>query len=260
MSQNKPPAGRPLSRVDAARNGPRVPVFVLAAGALVVVLVVAVAVVALTRGDDDVEVSAGGDGAAAAAVAGDVAFGPVTVEGEALAPYSGTGEDPAVGQPAPTLTGIDPSGDPVTVDPGADGPMVVSFLAHWCPHCQAEVPRLVDLADAAGEVDGVRLAAVTTSSSPDRPNFPPGEWLASEDWPGPVMVDSEAEAGQLPTAAAAYSEDGFPFLVAIDADGDVVARESGEMDEDGLRAFIDQAGTDGRWIRGDADPSSPPDP
>lgn len=139
------------------------------------------------------------------------------------------------GQPAPTLTGVDPMGDPVTIDPGVDGPMVVAFVAHWCPHCQAEVPRLVDVAGAEGESEGVELAAVATGSDPGRPNFPPGEWLESEGWPGPVLVDSEAEPGQLPTAAAAYGESGFPFMVAIDADGDVVARASGEQDEDGLR-------------------------
>ncbi len=122
--------------------------------------------------------------------------------------------------------------------------MVIAFLAHWCPHCQAEVPRLVDVADADGTVDGVALAAVATASSPERPNYPPGPWLADEGWPGPVMVDSEVEAAdRLPTAAAAYGESGFPFLVAVDADGTVVARASGEKDEDSLRDFFALAGT-----------------
>ncbi|CAN5657394.1 hypothetical protein BH24ACT4_BH24ACT4_18940 [soil metagenome] len=53
-----------------------------------------------------------------------------------------------------------------------------------------------------------------------------------------MLVDSEAEEGQLPTAAAAYGEAGFPFLVAIDADGKVVARASGEQGEDGLVDFF----------------------
>ena len=112
--------------------------------------------------------------------------------------------------------------------------MLIAFVAHWCPHCQAEVPRIVDLADDQGEIDGVQVAAVATSSTPDRPNFPPGDWLASEDWPGPVLVDSEPEADQLPTAAAAYGEAGFPFLVAVDAEGKVVARASGEQGDQGL--------------------------
>ena len=56
-----------------------------------------------------------------------------------------------------------------------------------------------------------------------------------------MLVDSEPEAGQLPTAAAAYGEAGFPFLVAIDADGTVVARASGEQGEDGLRDLFAQA-------------------
>ena len=241
MSQKKPTAGRPLSRVEAARSGPRVPVFALVAGGLAVVLVIAIVVVALTSGDDESVTSGGSDAPAAAGVDGDLAFGEVTVEGEPLPEYTGAEPDPAVGMAAPTLTGVDPSGDPVTIDPATDGPMVVAFLAHWCPHCQAEVPRLVDVADEDGTVDGVSMAAVATSSDPARPNFPPGPWLADEGWPGPVLVDSEAEAGQLPTAAAAYGEAGFPFLVAIDADGEVVARASGEQGEDGLREMFAQA-------------------
>ena len=234
MSQ-KPTAGRPLSRVDAARNGPRVPVFAVAAGALALVLVIAPRG---HRGRPGRRRLGLGRTRSSSAVAGDVAFGEVTVEGEALPPYEQGATDPAVGQPAPVLTGIGPDGEPVTIDPAADGPMVIAFLAHWCPHCQAEVPRIVDLADDQGEIDGVKVVAVATSSTPDRPNFPPGDWLASEDWPGPVMVDSEPEADQLPTAAAAYGEAGFPFLVAIDAEGDVVARASGEQGEDGLRDFV----------------------
>ncbi|MGI8938357.1 MAG: TlpA family protein disulfide reductase [Iamia sp.] len=83
-----------------------------------------------------------------------LAFGEVTAEGEPLAPYVADSADPAIGQVAPTLTGIDPAGDPVTIDPGAEGPMVIAFVAHWCPHCQAEVPRLVDLADEAASSTG----------------------------------------------------------------------------------------------------------
>lgn len=237
MSQ-KPTAGRPLSRVDAARNGPRVPVFALAAGALALVLVIALVVIVVGRGDDDSASGGGSESAAAPGVAGDVAFGEVTVEGEPLPTFEQGATDPAIGQSAPTLTGIGPDGEPVTIDPATEGPMVIAFLAHWCPHCQAEVPRIVELADDQGEIDGVEVVAVATSSAADRPNFPPGDWLASEGWPGPVLVDSEPEGAQLPTAAAAYGEAGFPFLVAIDAQGDVVARASGEQGDDGLRDFV----------------------
>lgn len=228
----KPTKGQPLSRVDAARNGSGVPVFAIGVAVLVLVLIAAVVGVLVFGGDDSDTGSL---------AAGDQAFGEVTATGNPLPEYpeDPTAEDPAVGEPAPKLVGETPSGDPVTIDP-AEGPMVIAFLAHWCPHCQAEVPRIVEVADGADEIEGVRFAAVLTASDPNLDNFPPGDWLAREDWPAPAMVDSEAESGSIPVAFGAYGVAGYPFLVAIDADGNIAARSSGELGEDGLRDFFAQ--------------------
>lgn len=228
---HKPTKGRPLSqsRVEAARSGPRIPVFAIAVGALVLALVAAVVVVVLTKDD-------GGDLAT-----GDQAFGPVTATGNPLPAFDGETEgDPAIGEPAPTLEGETASGDPLTIGP-TDGPMVVAFLAHWCSHCQAEVPRMVEVAGGQDEIEGVPFAAVLTGTSPAAANFPPGEWLEREDWPAPAMVDTEPDEEDEPSVAhAAYGAGGFPYLVAIDADGNVAARSSGELGDDGLRDFFAQ--------------------
>ncbi len=232
----KPTKGKPLaqSRVQAARNGPRVPVFALVVAALVAVVLVTVVVIAVTGGDD---------GATPATLPpGEQAFGEVTVEGDDLPEYQKGADDPAVGEPAPTLVGETPSGDPITIDP-QDGPLVVVFLAHWCPHCQAEVPRIVELASESPDgdtIEGVPFVAVLTASDPNVENFPPGQWLSREGWPAPAMVDSQPESGQIPDALRAYGLAGYPFLVAIDADGNVAARSSGELGEDGLEDFFGQ--------------------
>lgn len=232
---HKPNKGRPLtrSRVDAARSGPRIPLFAIGFGALVVLLIGAVVGVVVLGGDDE---------ESGTLDPGEQAFGPVTATGASLPDYdSEAAEDPAVGEPAPKLEGEAADGEPITIDP-AEGPMVVVFLAHWCPHCQAEVPRIVELADDTDEIEGVPFAAVLTGSSPEADNFPPGEWLAREKWPAPAMVDTEPETeAELSVAYSAYGAGGFPYLVAIDADGNVAARSSGELGEDGLRDFFAQA-------------------
>ena len=56
------------------------------------------------------------------------------------------------------------------------------FLAHWCPHCQAEVPRIVTLAKA-GAFDGLDVASVATGTSSQYPNYPPSAWLARRSGP-----------------------------------------------------------------------------
>jgi thiol-disulfide isomerase/thioredoxin len=197
-------------------------VLLLALGALAAVVVVGI-VIALA-GDDDDSATGGRD---------DATFGPVTVEGGALPTYPGTGPDPAVGQSAPVVGGESPDGEAVAV--GGDGPTLVAFLAHWCPHCQAELPVLVDLA-AEGGFDGVRTVAVLTGTNADAPNFPPVPWLDREGWEGDILLDDEDA-----TAALAYGLDGYPFLVVLDADGSVVARSSGELPAADVQAMVDAA-------------------
>jgi cytochrome c biogenesis protein CcmG/thiol:disulfide interchange protein DsbE len=159
--------------------------------------------------------------------------GRVVVDGAPLPTLTSTEADPAIGATPPTLEGTDPDGGPVTVGPTGE-PTVVAFLAHWCEHCQAEVPVLVDLVED-GAFDGVRLVGVLTGTDPDRPNFPPAAWLDEEGWTGDVLLDDE-----LGTAAQAFGLSGYPFVVYLDADGEVVARTSGEVGEAGIRALLDQ--------------------
>lgn len=160
---------------------------------------------------------------------------PVIATGEALPPLTNTASDAAVGMPGPTLAGPSVTGDG-SVEIAPDGmPMVIVFVAHWCPHCRAEVPRLVQL-HAAGETEGVRLLAVATANDPSRPNYPASGWLESEGWPTPVLLDDESD-----TAASAYGVSGYPFITVLDGSGNVVIRTSGELGEAGLRQLFDLA-------------------
>jgi thiol-disulfide isomerase/thioredoxin len=190
----------------------------LAIGAVVLVVLVGV-VIAL----------AGGAAEETSDVTADEMFGDVSVVGASL-PELGSGEDAAIGRAAPELEGERPDGTAERVG-GAGEPTLVVFLAHWCPHCQAELPLLVEL-EAEGAFEGVRLVAVLTGTDPAAPNFPPTAWLDDERWRGDVLLDDRAA-----TAASAYGVAGYPFLVAIDADGEVVARASGELPADELEAL-----------------------
>jgi thiol-disulfide isomerase/thioredoxin len=161
------------------------------------------------------------------------AIGPVEVIGEPLPPLEtkDIASDPAIGLPAPVLVGVGYDGATVRIDAAADGPTMVVFLAHWCPHCNAEVPRLNQLRDQGRFPADLNIVAVATASDPSRPNFPPGPWLAGIDWTYPAMADGiDVQAGYI--AAAAYGVSGFPFVALVDGDGNVVARWSGESTPD----------------------------
>src|SRR4029078_7003764 len=93
-----------------------------------------------------------------------------------------------------------------------------------CPHCQAEVPRLVELAKA-GKLAGVDVYGVAAAGRDTLPNSPPSTWLEDEAWLFPTMVDSANS-----TAAAAYGLTGYPYFLLVDTQGKVVARAEGEAD------------------------------
>jgi cytochrome c biogenesis protein CcmG/thiol:disulfide interchange protein DsbE len=167
---------------------------------------------------------------------------PVEVEGSALPPYpEGASfvvppdQDPAVGETPPTLTGEDFQGEPVSVDPGDGSAKVVVFLAHWCPHCQAEVPVIQGWIDDGNLPDDVEVYAVSTAVTRDRPNYPPSEWLSSEGWTGPILLDDPDSS-----AASAWALRSFPYMVFVDDEGKVTRRASGEVPADEFAELVEE--------------------
>jgi thiol-disulfide isomerase/thioredoxin len=188
--------------------------------------------------------SAGSDNATTqprTTVEGEVApgeFQPVTVVGDVLSPLGdGNGNpasDAAMGKTAPTLNGYTFAGNPVSITPGASAqPIMLVFLAHWCPHCNREVPRLIDWQEQGLVPEGLRVIGVTTASRNDQANWPPSDWIEEMKWPFEVFVDSETG-----DAANAYGVDGFPFIAMVNAEGKVVGRHSGELELSDLDAFV----------------------
>lgn len=183
----------------------------LGLGAIVLVALVA-AVVASRGGSGDDEPAAGVEQTR-----------PVEVTGSALPALPDGGADPAIGKQAPILNGQSFDGTPVEIAPNGKGRLVL-FVAHWCPHCQNEVPLLVDHLKTTELPAGVSLVTVSTATTDTRPNYPPSSWLDREGWTAPVLAD-DADG----TAANAYGLPGFPYIVALDRSGKVIGRLSGEF-------------------------------
>ena len=160
---------------------------------------------------------------------------PVTIDGSALPVPPPSGADPAVGQTPPTLHGFSFDGSPIDITPGGRAKMVV-FLAHWCPHCNNEIPVLQSWAAAGGVPPDLDIIGVSTAVSAQRENYPPSEWLKAKQWTWPVLADSAAS-----DAAAAYGVAGFPTFAIVGADGQVKVRSSGELSVEQLDALVNQA-------------------
>lgn len=170
------------------------------------------------------------------AVDDSVGFGEVSVDGDPVPTHSGApAADPALGRAAPTVSGHDWDENGFTIGP--DGrPKVLIFLAHWCPHCQVEVPVIVDWIESGGVPDGVDLYSLTVSNDRRLPNWPPQDWLEGEGWPVPVIMDD-----RIGTAAVAFGMTGTPFYVVLDGDNGILGRFSGEVGVAGLDALVEIA-------------------
>ena len=169
------------------------------------------------------------------------AIGPVDVVGDPLPLLEADVEiadDPALCAVAPVVLGQGFDGSTVAIDAANQGPTMVVFLAHWCPHCNAEIPRLLELRDAGRYPEGLNIVAVSTNPNPGRPNFPPSEWLPSMDWTYPAMQDGVDAALQKFVVADAFGVSAFPFTVLLDGDGRVAARFSGEHEPDEIINLI----------------------
>jgi thiol-disulfide isomerase/thioredoxin len=177
--------------------------------------------------------TAPGLGASASATVGASAAPVIT--GVALPDFQNPNGDPAVGLPAPEVRGADFSGKQVAI--ANDGrPKVILFIAHWCPHCQREVPLIQAWVNAGGVPSGVDLISVATSIDSSRPNYPPDAWLAREGWTVPVIADPTN------SVAGAYGLPAFPYGVFVGPDGYVRARAVGELTIDSLKTVIDGLG------------------
>lgn len=161
-----------------------------------------------------------------------IGFGDPTVEGDPLPRTAAGAQDVAIGLTAPTVTGADWNGNPVSIEP--DGtPKIILFLAHWCPHCQREVPVVQEWIDAGNLPDDVELISVATSTDPSAVNWPPQEWLEEEGWTSPVIMDDE-----IGTIAGNYGMSGTPFYVVLDGENTNLIRASGEIGTQGLDQLV----------------------
>ena len=154
----------------------------------------------------------------------DVLADQTEVFGTALPQFEQLEDDPAVGRTPPVVVGPDLlTGESVRIE-SQGRPMVVAFYAHWCPHCQAEVDDLTKWLESNELPAGVEFYAVSVLEDPTRGNHPPEKWLRDEGWQHPVVADTPALS-----VVDAFGLQSVPYLVAVDANNEVVLRFSGNI-------------------------------
>jgi len=145
--------------------------------------------------------------------------------------------DSEIGYSAPSFKAqLNDGSELETIDPSDGTVRLIGFFAHWCPHCQREVPRVSKWLEENGVPTEIEILAISTAVREGTPNYPPSEWFIKERWPTNIFVDNEDN-----DLATAYGLAGFPYWVLVDATGTVVHRSSGELTEEQFGYLVDLA-------------------
>lgn len=106
----------------------------------------------------------------AIAVIGASSPGPTTADQTAFAETIGTPlpaystPDSAIGAEAPTVSAQTLTGDRTMLS-GDGTARLYGFFAHWCPHCQDELPQTAAWLEANPLPDGVEVVAVSMTTN-----------------------------------------------------------------------------------------------
>jgi thiol-disulfide isomerase/thioredoxin len=180
------------------------------------------------------------DELAASSIGGSVGTGAssaaeTTEAVQALPPYPTSGADPAVQtrMALGEITGNEYySGAPLTVSPDGEKATVWLVWAHWCPHCQDELPELSAFwADSAEQFPNVDVVTITSSIDPTRGN-PLEAYLDGSGFTFPVLVDQDNEL------ATTMGTTAFPFWVVTGPDGRVLLRRPGALGLDQMAGLF----------------------
>jgi cytochrome c biogenesis protein CcmG/thiol:disulfide interchange protein DsbE len=161
------------------------------------------------------------------------AYGVVTISGDALPALETGGVDTALGLPIPEISGVDFDDNPQAITANGKGKLIIA-LAHWCPHCNDELPVLRDWYATADLPAGIEVFSLTVFTDPSRANYPPGSWLRDAGWNLPVLADDE-----IGSIANALGIRAVPFNLLVTPEGTVAARVTGGLSAEQLDGAVE---------------------
>jgi len=142
-----------------------------------------------------------------------------------LPPFEQGQPDAALGVVLGDVTGTEYyTNEEITFDPTDGTSRAWLIWAHWCPHCQRELPAVTEwYGENADTYPNVELVSVTSSIDPSRGN-PLEPYLDDLQTPFPVLVDDDL------SLAEQFGLNAFPFWVFTSPDGTTVLRVAGDLD------------------------------
>lgn len=132
--------------------------------------------------------------------------------------------------PAPDFTVYDGDGKAVKLSDFLGKPVVLNFWATWCSPCKDELPYFNSAYEKMK--DEVHFLMID-SADEQRETVKNGkEFIKKNGYTFPILFDTDSDA------AKAYGIDALPTTIFIDSDGNIVAGQTGAIDENTLLVGI----------------------
>ncbi len=115
-----------------------------------------------------------------------------------------------------------------------NSPTILLFVAHWCPHCQEELPEVIKWIETEDIITkGVKIVLIVTGIDSTKQNYPPDEWLFNEQWKYPVIYDDNQNS-----IAEHFGVKYFPSWVFTENDGLIAFTHAGRIGIEELTQLI----------------------
>ncbi|MCP5149848.1 MAG: TlpA family protein disulfide reductase [Ectothiorhodospiraceae bacterium] len=161
-------------------------------------------------------------------VSGRLADSPST---NVAAPAPGASDDPTVDTDlAPPFRFRDQDGRERSLADWAGRPVLVNFWATWCPPCLTEIPLLVRTQAHEGE-NGLQVVGIALDEAE-----PVARFWAEHGVNYPTASGAEVVLDLLRRFGG--TQGALPFTALVGADGRIVTRHTGILDESSLAALL----------------------
>ena len=133
--------------------------------------------------------------------------------------------------PAPAWTLKDLDGKPVSLSDFKGKVVILDIWATWCPPCRAEIPHFIELQNEWKDKDVTVVGMSVDSTGPEDV----AKFVKENGMNYPIVMADEK------TATDYGADQGIPFTIVIDKNGQVVARHLGMTDKSTFEDDIKEA-------------------
>ncbi len=135
---------------------------------------------------------------------------------------------------APDFTVTDADGNDIKLSSLFGKPIIINFWAEWCGPCVNELPLFQSAYEKYG--DDIHFVMVNQSGGVSAEISDITAFVDENSYTFPVYFDVYQEG------SGAYYSQYIPHTHIIDKDGKLIDEHVGQLDEDGLQAFISELG------------------